>query len=84
MSETKIGEITHYFADISVAVLNLSHPLRVGNAIKIVGETTDFQQTVESMQVEHEDVEEVQPGQDVAIKVEDRVREGDDVYLVEE
>ena len=84
MSETKIGEITHYFADISVAVLKLSHPLRVEDTIKIAGETTDFQQTVESMQVEHEDVEEVQPGQDVAIKVEDRVREGDDVYLLAE
>ena len=84
MSEEKVGEVTHYFSNISVAVLDLSKPLRVGDSISIVGETTDLQQTVTSMQVDHEDVEEAQPGQEVAVKVDSRVRPGDVVYRSEE
>ena len=77
MPETRIGEVVHYFSNISVAVLNLSQILRVGDSIRITGDTTDFHQIVESMQVQHEDVQEGQPGQEVAIKVEGRVRPGD-------
>ncbi len=83
MPEARVGEVTHYFTNISVAVLDLREPLRVGEFIRIVGNQTDFQQTVESMQVEHEDVEEGQPGQEVAVKVDDRVRPGDEVFRVE-
>ena len=54
-----------------------------GDSVNIVGKHTDFQQTVTSMQVEHEDVEEGQPGQEVAVKVDDRVRPGDEVFRVE-
>ena len=74
MSEEKVGEVAHYFFRISVAVLDLSKPLRVGDSISIVGETTDLQQTVTSVQVNHEDVEEAHPGQEVAVKVDSRVR----------
>jgi len=84
MSETRVGQVTHYFTNISVAVLDLSEPLRVGDFIRIVGNQTDFTQTVKSMQVEHEDVDEGQPGQSVAVEVADRVRPGDEVFRVGE
>jgi len=84
MSEAKIGEVTHYFSNISVAVLDLSQTLSLDNSISIVGETTDLQQDVTSMQVDHEEVTEGQPGQKVAIKVDSKVRPGDAVYLSEE
>ena len=85
MSEKKkVGEVTHYFSRISVAVLDLSKPLRVGDSVSIAGEITDLQQTVTSMQVDHEDVEEGQPGREVAMKVDRRVRPGDVVYRLEE
>lgn len=83
MPETRIGEVVHYFSNISVAVLDLSQTLRVGDSIRIKGNTTDFQQTVESMQVQHEDVQEGQPGQELAVRVVDRVRQGDEVFNVE-
>ena len=84
MAEKKIGEIGHYFTDISVAVLNLNEPLEVGERINILGSSTDFCQTVTSMEIDHEDVTRAEPGQEVAIKVEDSVRVGDEVYLIEE
>ena len=83
-SEAKVGQVTHYFSRISVAVLDLSNPLRVGDLINIVGDITDFQQAVTSMQVNYEDVEEGKPGQKVAVKVASRVRQGDVIYQSEE
>ncbi len=83
MSEMRVGQVTHYFTNLSVAVLDLTEPLRVGESIRIIGNETDFTQTVKSMQVEHEDVEEGQPGQEVAVKVDDRVRPGDEVLKVD-
>jgi len=84
LSDTKIGTVMHYFPKISVGVLNLDHPLKLDHPIHIVGKHTDFSQRVTSMQVNHQDVEEGYPGQEVAIKVTSRVRPGDDVYLASE
>ena len=84
MPDTKIGEVTHYFSKISVAVLDLSHPLHRDKTIRIAGKHTDFHQKVTSMQVDHAEVEEGHPGQEIAIKVACRVRPGDVVYLKEE
>ncbi|NIO37745.1 translation elongation factor-like protein [Candidatus Bathyarchaeota archaeon] len=76
----EVGRVTHYFAKISVAVVELSKSLAVGDTISIVGPTTDFQQEVESMQIEHETVERAEAGQSIGLKVSDRVREKDTVY----
>ena len=76
----EVGKVTHYFSKISVAVIALSAPLSVGDVIYIKGVTTDCQQTVESMQIEHKDVQRAEAGQDIGIKVTDKVREGDIVY----
>jgi len=78
----KIGEITHFFSKISVAVVELNEPLSVGDKIRIQGPTTDFEQTVQSMQIEHENVQTAKKGQSIGLKVNDRVREKDTVYKV--
>lgn len=75
-----IGTVTHYFSHLSVAALSLRAPLAVGERIHIRGHTTDLVQTVESMEIEHQRVERANPGDDVAIKVADHVREHDLVF----
>ena len=84
MSEEKIGEVTRFYSRLSVGVLNLDRPLRLGDLIRVFGNHTDFRQKVTSMQVNYASVTEGQPGQRVAIKVVRRVRPGDAIYLSEE
>jgi len=81
--EELIGEVTHYFDHVGAAVLDLNTQLQVGETIHIKGYTTDLVQQVESMQIDHADVGQAGPGEDVAILVSDRVREGDEVYRVQ-
>lgn len=78
----KVGEVSHYFGNISVAAIKLEDSLRVGDEIRIVGHTTAFAQTVDSMQIENEAVEEAGSGDEIGIKVRDRVRVGDEVYVI--
>lgn len=75
-----IGKVTHYFSKIGVAVVELSDSLKVGDTIRIVGGETDFNQTVESMEVEHKKVNEAKAGDSIGLKVEQKVREGYKVY----
>lgn len=82
MEEKEVGRVTHYFSKISVAAVELTDTLAVGDTIHIQGHTTDFTQTVESIQIEHESVEQAEAGQAIGIKVKDRVREHDKVYKV--
>ena len=77
-----VGKVTHYFSKISVAVIELSDELKVGDRISIEGHTTNFQQTVSSMQIEHQNVEKAGPGQSIGLKVDQRAREGDLVYKI--
>jgi len=76
----KIGRVTHFFSKISVAVIELTTPLSIGDTIVFKGPNTDFEQVVDSMQIEHENVEEAEAGQSVGLKVTQRVRETDAVY----
>jgi putative protease len=76
----EIGRITHFFSKISVAVIELQKPLKVGDTIAIKGPTTDFEQPVDSMQIEHKDVQKAEAGQSIGLKVAQRVRETDIVY----
>lgn len=83
MEEKKIGEITHYFDNIDVGIIELtSGALEVGDRIHIKGATTDFEQDVESLQIEHEDIEEAETGEEVGTKVQNRVRGGDEVFKI--
>jgi putative protease len=78
----KVGSVTHYYGRIGVAVVELTAPLRVGDRIAIRGMTTNFEMTVESMEIEHKPVAEAGPGASIGLKVADRVREGDIVYRI--
>jgi putative protease len=81
--EKLIGEVTHYFGKIGVAVVKLSDNLKVGDQIKIVGKKgEEFTQTVESMQIEHKNVQEAKAGDLIGLKVSQKVREGYKVYKI--
>lgn len=80
--DKRIGEVTHYYNRIGVAVLKIEDGLNVGDTIHILGHTTDFTQQVISMEVEHRKMQAVGAGADVALKVDERVRAGDEVYKV--
>ncbi|MEM2937463.1 MAG: translation elongation factor-like protein [Candidatus Bathyarchaeia archaeon] len=76
----EVGRVTHFFTKISVAVVELKAPLAVGDRIVIKGPTTDFEQIVDSMQIEHKNVQRAEAGQSIGLKVNQRVREKDVVY----
>jgi putative protease len=82
MSEQKVGSITHYFAKPEVGVVKLTAEIKVGDTLRFHGHTTEFQQVITSMQVEHADVETAAAGTEVAIKLSERVRPHDEVYRV--
>jgi putative protease len=80
MEGIRIGEITHYYNQINVAVIYLNGTIRIGDVIHILGRTTDFRQNVTSLQIEHQLIEEAGPSQEVALKVTRRVRKGDKIF----
>jgi putative protease len=78
-----VGKVSHYFSKIGVGVIELSDELKVGDRISIEGATTNVQQTVRSMQIEHAEVKSAGPGDAVGMKVDQRVREGDLAYKLD-
>jgi putative protease len=84
MEEKEIGIITHYFGKISVGIIELNAPLKVGDTIHIKGAHDDFNQTIDSMQIEHDVVESADKGDFVGIKVIHQVHANDKVFLVTE
>jgi translation elongation factor EF-1alpha len=80
--EVKVGTVSHVFKKLGVAVLDLSDPLQTGDTIHISGQHTDLTQKVESMQIEHQNVQVAAGGQCVGLKVSGEVREHDLVYKV--
>jgi len=82
MAEKKVGEVTHYWRKISVAGIKLTDTLNVGDTIRVLGTTTDFEQIVGSMQIEHENIETAKKGQEIGLKVNEKVHQGDTVYRV--
>jgi translation elongation factor EF-Tu-like GTPase len=76
----EVGRITHFFSKIDVAVVELTAPLVVGDNILVKGPSTDFEQTVESMQIEHKNIPRAEAGQSVGLKLTQRARERDTVY----
>jgi U32 family peptidase len=82
MERHEIGRVTHFYSKISVAILQLDSTLKVGERIAIVGSTTDLEQDVKSMQVEHQNIEVAKAGDLVGLKVKDKVREGDTVFVI--
>lgn len=81
--EVKIGVITHFFSKVSVGIINLTDgELKVGDKIHIKGHTSDFEQVVESMEIEHKVLQEAKKGSQAGVKVKEHVREHDVVYKV--
>lgn len=81
--EKPIGEVTHYYGGIGVAIVKFNKPVKAGTALRFEGHTTDFIQTVSSMQYDHKEIDPAPKSKEVGIKVNDKVREGDKVFLVE-
>jgi len=77
-----LGVITHYFPHVQAAVIKLKTPLSTGETIKIKGHTTDFTQSIISMQIDHVPVNTAKTGQEIGLLVNSRVRQGDLVYKV--
>jgi translation elongation factor EF-1alpha len=85
MAEHEIGVVAHYFDKIEVGAIRLTGGgLKTGDTIHIQGHTTDFQQVVASIQIEHETVTEAKLGDEIGIKVTDRVHEHDKVFKIED
>lgn len=84
MSGKRVGEVTHFFDRISVAVVELSDRLKTGDHIHFLGHGCDFRQEVTSMQIEHESIAAAKKGDEVAIQVSKPVRKGTAVYLLSE
>lgn len=85
MPEEKVGKIVKFFAKPSVAAIEITDgTLSVGDRVKIKGHTTDFEDTIESMQENNKSIEKATPGQMIGVKVKERVREHDIVYKITE
>lgn len=83
MKEKEIGKISSYFSHVGVAAIKLSGKLKKGSRIHIKGNTTDFEQEVDSMQIERKNVAEAKKGDHVGIKVQEKVRPSDRVFIIE-
>ena len=85
MAEELVGKVMSFYGHLSVAAIELTDgSLKVGDKIKLKGATTDFEQSVDSMQVEHDAVQEAEKGSSVGIKVKDKVRPHDQVFKITE
>ena len=85
MTDTKIGKITHYYEKIGVAVLKVTDsPLKVEKTIKITDKNGEekFTQEVTSIQIEHKQIKEAKKGSEVGLKIDQEVKEGDEVFEV--
>lgn len=76
----KIGTVTHFYDKISVAIVKLDMPLKVGAGVVIKGNKTEYRAVIEEIQLDHNRIEEGKKGQEVGIKLDGKVREGDEVY----
>ena len=76
----EVGRVSHFFGRINVAIIEVKDTISVGDRILIKGPTTDIEQTIDSMEIEHEKVKQVEAGQSIGMKVNGLVRENDIVY----
>jgi translation initiation factor IF-2 len=83
MAENEIGVVSDFFAHVVVAGIDITGTLKVGDKIHIKGHTTDIEMDITSMQIDNKNVAEAKKGQSVGIKVPDKVRAGDKVFIVD-
>ena len=77
----KVGVITHYYDKLGVGIIKLDSDIKIGDRLKFQGHKTDFEQEIGQLQFDHKDIEMGKKDQEVGIKLTDKVREGDIVYL---
>ncbi len=82
MAEKEIGEVSTYFTHVEVTAIKLKNKLKVGDRIHIKGHTTDFEQFVDSMQIDKKEVKEAKKGDEIGIKTNERTRPNDKVFLI--
>lgn len=83
MEEEEVGKVTNFYVRIGVAAIEVTAGIiRIGDTLHFKGHTTDFQDTVASMEIERQPVDEARPGDELGIKLKERVRENDKVYKV--
>ena len=83
MSDEEVGRVDRYFRKVGVAALELTGDLSIDDRIRFSGATTDFEMDVESMQIDLNPVESAGAGDDVGIKVPERVRPNDSVIRLD-
>ena len=79
----KVGEVSHFFTRLGVGVIELSGSLKEGSKIVVKGATTNFEQTVNSMEIDGEKVGEAKKGHSIGLKLRERARAGDEIFLAE-
>ncbi len=84
MKKEVVGKITRFFPNINVAVVSVQKPMRVGDTISIEGHGVEFKQKIASMQIEHKSLSEAKPGDDIGMKVDQAVKEGDIICRITE
>ena len=82
MPEDMVGTVSDFFAHPVVAGIELTATLKAGDKIRIKGHTTEFEMTVDSIQIDNEQVSAAKPGDSIGVKVNDKVRSGDKVYKI--
>ncbi len=82
LNSVLLGFVEDYFAQVGVIALTLQAPVAVGQRIQVLGHTTHIEQSVDSMQIDHAPVAEAREKDGIGIKVKDRARRGDHVYLL--
>jgi len=79
----KIGEVTHFYGNIGVAIITLSGKLSKGDKVKFESNGKEFEQVIDSMQADHKDIDSAKKGDVIGIKVEEKIGEGAEVFLAE-
>lgn len=82
MEEKQVGKITHYYGHLNVGIIELSDALKIGDSIHIKGHSSDFTQSVDSMQIEHANVSEAKSGDVIGVQVIQKAHPHDKVYKV--
>ena len=82
--EIRLGLVIHYYGRIQVAVIEVLEEIKIGDRIWFDGVTTDFEQSISSIQIDHKPVMKAAPGMEIALKVTERVRKGDNIFKIKE
>ena len=80
--KTKVGVVTHYYTHLMVGIVKFKKDVKLGDRVLFLGHTTNFEQELDDIELDHKKVDEVKKGDEVGVKVDEKVREGDEVFLV--